>query len=183
MDKAGLTSYLEKIDRELKSPTVLCVYGSGALILMDEPGRTSLDLDIASPYSIADYKDLEQAAKSAGLPLNPPEDYQGDHIEWIPALRLCLSAPDPLSMTTLWRGRNLTLTTVSPAQLVASKLIRYDEIDQADILFLCTQARVTHVAVEAAVRKLPPPFDTDSLVLENLANLKVDLKQWEGGDP
>jgi hypothetical protein len=58
-----------------------------------------------------------------------------------------------------------------------------DEIDQADILFLCTPARVTHVAVEAAVRKLPPPFDTDSLVLENLANLKVDLKQWGGGDP
>jgi len=168
MDKAGLISYLKKIDSELKSSATLCVYGSGALILMDEPGRTSLD--------------LEKAAKSAGLPLNPPEDYQGDHIEWIPALRLCLSAPDPLSMATLWRGRKLTLTTVSPPQLVASKLIRYDEIDQADILFLCAQARVTHSAVEAAVRELPPPFHTDSLVLENLANLKVDLKQWGGGE-
>jgi hypothetical protein len=66
---------------------------------------------------------------------------------------------------------------------VASKLIRYDEIDQADILFLCAQARVTHGAVEEAVRKLPPPFNTDSLVLENLANLEVDLKQWGGGEP
>jgi hypothetical protein len=65
----------------------LCLW-ERRFVLMDEPGRTSLALDIASPYSIADYTDLEQAAKIAGLPLNPPEDYQGDHIEWIPALRL-----------------------------------------------------------------------------------------------
>lgn len=46
-------------------------------------------------------------------------------------------------------------------QLVASKLIRYEEIDQADIRYLWTQSRIAFQAVEAAVRELPPPFDTD----------------------
>jgi hypothetical protein len=53
MDKKELVSYLEKIDQALQHPSSLCVYGSAAFILLDEPDRTSLDIDIAGPYSQA----------------------------------------------------------------------------------------------------------------------------------
>lgn len=178
VDKAKLVVYLERIDRELKHPATLCVYGSAAYILLDEPDRTSLDVDIAAPYSNADYADFSRAAAAAGLPVNPDEHYAGEHIEWIAGLRLCLPPPSPETDITLWQGRLLTLKTVAIEQLVASKLIRYDEIDQSDIRYLMAQRRMGYGRIEAAARLLPDPFDRDPVVLENLRNLKTDMEMW-----
>ena len=181
MNKAELLSYLSRLDTALRHPTTLCVYGSAAWILLDEPDRTSLDIDVAAPYSTADFADLQRAAKTAGLPVNPEPHYQGDHLEWITALRLCLPKPATETEIMLWQGTRLTVKTVAIPQLVASKLIRYDEIDQADVQYLCSQTNMEFPAVEAAVRLLPPPFDQDAVVLENLQNLKADLKIWRAG--
>jgi hypothetical protein len=81
----------------------------------------------------------------------------------------------------LWRGRKLTVKTVSPEELIASKLIRYDEIDQSDIQFLCSQRAVDWRRVEAAVQTLPEPFCHDPLIQENLRNLKQDMAMWKEG--
>ena len=179
MDKEKLLSYLKGMDRRLRSPAVLCVYGSGACILLDEPDRTSLDLDVAGPYSQADFADLEQAATAAGLPVNPDEHYRGEHIEWVPALRLCLPRPTLETELILWQGAKLTVKTVSVTQLIASKLIRYDAIDRSDVQYLCVQRRPSFADIEAAVAQLPPPFDRDSVVVDNLENLRTDLALWE----
>ena len=61
---------------------------------------------------------------------------------------------------------------------MASKLIRYDETDQSDVQFLHKLSRFTLDSVDAAVKTLPKPFDSDALVLQNLANLKTDLDTW-----
>jgi hypothetical protein len=180
MDKSELILYLEKIDRALNSDVTLYVLGGAALILLDEPDRTSLDVDVAAPYSEADFGDLEQAALAAGLPVNPSEHTSSEHIEWIAPLRLCLPKPDPDTDMTLWQGGKLTVKTVCLPGLIASKLIRYDEIDQADILYLCSSRTVEHSDVEAAVRTLPPAFRKDPVVLDNLENLKVDMGLWKG---
>jgi hypothetical protein len=63
-------------------------------------------------------------------------------------------------------------------QLIASKLIRYDEIDRSDIQYLCHQIPVRIDAVEAAVGDLPEAFREDALVRENLANFKIDASLW-----
>lgn len=180
MNKAELLAHLARLDRELQQPTTLCVYGSAALILLDEPDRTSVDMDVAAPYSQADFADLQRAAEAAGLPVNPDEHYEGDHIEWITALRLCLPKPTPETDLMLWQGVRLILKTVAIPELIASKLIRYDEIDQSDIQYLCAQTKVDYPAIEAAVRRLPPPFANDAIVLENLRNLQADLEVWRG---
>ncbi|MFM8715977.1 MAG: hypothetical protein ACKOF3_04215, partial [Spartobacteria bacterium] len=85
MNKAELLGYLEKIDGELKSPAILHIYGSAAFMLLDEPDRTSLDIDVAAPYSDVDESELRRAAELAGIPLNPADDYTSDHLEWISA--------------------------------------------------------------------------------------------------
>jgi hypothetical protein len=64
--------------------------------------------------------------------------------------------------------------------LIASKLIRYDELDQSDIQFLCAQQTVAWQRVAEAVRSLPPPFNEDAVVHENLANLQRDMALWRG---
>ena len=75
VNKVELTAYLEKIDTELKSLATIYIYGSAAYILLDEPERTSLDIDVAAPYSNADYGDFRRAALASGLPVNPDEHY------------------------------------------------------------------------------------------------------------
>jgi hypothetical protein len=183
MNKQELLGHLERLDAALVSEAALCVYGSGAFILLDEPDRTSLDFDVAGPYSRVDFADFKRAAQEAGLPVNPDEHTQTDHIEWVSAARLCLPKPDPATEIVLWQGRKLCIRTVPLPQLVASKLIRYDSIDQGDIQYLCACGRVDFSEVKDAVQQLPSPFNRDSMVLENLENLKQDLPQWRKGSP
>jgi hypothetical protein len=179
MDKKELVSYLEKIDQALQHPSSLCVYGSAAFILLDEPDRTSLDIDIAGPYSQVDMGELRRASEAAGLPFNPEEPSQNNHVEWVSGLRLCLAVPQPDSEVLLWRGRFLTVTTVSIPDLIASKLIRYDEVDQSDVQYLIVQRPVSYKDIQTAVRRLPPPFGRDTLLLENLELLKQDIDLWK----
>ncbi len=182
MNKSELMAYLEGIDGGLKQPAMLYIYGSAVCILLDEPDRTSLDIDVAGPYSNAAYADLAQAAERAGIPVNPDEQTSSNHIEWIQALRLCLPKPSAESGMILWQGEKLTIKTASVPELVASKLIRYDEIDQGDIQYLCSQSPISFSDAESAVRRLPPPFHADALVLENLENLRNDLQIWRAGE-
>ena len=178
MNKSELVSYLERMDRALERPATLYIYGSAACILLDEPDRTSLDIDVAGPYSQADEADVRQAAEVAGVPVNPGDDYDGDHIEWIGPLRLCLQPPVAGCEVPLWQGAKLRLQTGPVADLVASKLIRYDEIDRSDVQYLVTQSQPAFSDVEAAAKRLPAPFARDPLVLDNLENLRADMEMW-----
>ena len=178
MNKSELIRYLERIDGALRKPATLYVYGSAAFILLDEPDRSSLDVDVAGPYSQVDEADVRQAAESAGLPVNPGEGYDGDHIEWVGPLRLCLRPPSPDAGMTLWQGSRLRIQTGSAADLVASKLIRYDEIDRSDVQYLVSQSGLSFADIEAAAGRLPAPFASDPVVRENLENLRSDIEMW-----
>lgn len=182
MDKQQLLEYLEKLDTALDQPAMLYIYGSAVCILLDEPDRTSLGIDVAGPYSDANYAELVRAASLAGIPVNPPGDAAINHIEWIQALRLCLPVPAPERSMLLWQGTQLTVKCGSPADLIASKLIRYDEIDQGDIQYLLSQTRISFEDVVEAVKRLPTPFSTDGLVLENLENYRADILLWKGNN-
>ena len=183
MNKSELIAYLERIDEELKKTAMLYLYGSAVCILLDEPDRTSLDIDVAAPYSDADYGDLAQAAHAAGIPINPEGETSSNHIEWIQALRLCLPKPSVGNSIVLWQGEKLTIQSAPVAELMVSKLIRYDEIDQGDLQYLYSQSPVPFSDIESAAKRLPPPFNTDALILENLENLKNDLEMWKGAHP
>lgn len=180
MNKSQLVTYLEHIDARLHNEAMLYIYGSAAFILLDEPERTSLDIDVAAPYCRLDERAFRDAASNAGLPVNPDLDTANDHIEWISSLRLCLPKPSADSDIVLWRGYNLTVTTGAIPALIASKLIRYDAVDRSDVQYLLSQHPVALTDVALAVRALPPPFNQDAVVLDNLENLRSDMAAWIG---
>ena len=182
MDKTRLLHYLSLIDLNLDSQTELVLYGSAAFILLDEDNRTSLDIDIAAPYSTVSYETFCNAAAAAGLCVNPEEITENDHIEWVSSLRLCLARPVPETEILLWQGQHLTVKTVAPEDLVASKLIRYDAIDASDVRFLVTQMKLSVDDIVDAVERLPKAFRNDVVVHENLKNLSEDMKLWLSQD-
>jgi hypothetical protein len=64
----------------LQADTRLVVYGRAAFLLLGQQERTSLDIDVAGPYSQADYADLQQACRAAGLPVNSDDLPAGEHM-------------------------------------------------------------------------------------------------------
>src|SRR5207244_4201235 len=137
-----LREHLARLDAALAEPARLCVYGSAPLMLLGEEDRFSVDVDVAGPYSTVNERELAAAGQNIGLPVNPPEGYAGDHIEWVGPGRLCLAAPSAETAVVLWQGSKLTIFSLPPADLIASRLIRYDPTDQADIQFLLINSRV-----------------------------------------
>ena len=181
MNATTLREHLARLDDALGEPARLCIYRSAALMLMGEEDRFSVDIDIAGPYSTVNERALAAAGRQIGLPVNPPEDFPADHLEWVGPTRLCLAAPSAENAVVLWQGSRLTLFTLPPADLVASRLIRYDPTDQADIQFLLIHSRVRFEEIAQAVDRLPVPFRDDALVRENLNNLRRDLQRWSYG--
>jgi len=178
MNKQEIVEYFTRLDDALTEKTTLHVYGSAVVILLDAPDRTSLDIDVAGAYSLANHGELACASQTAGLPVNPDAFYNGNHLEWVGPLRLCL--PPVLTSMTLWQGKRLTVQTSAIPDLVASKLIRYDEADRADIQYLFAQLPFSWESVAESVTRLPAPFSTDALILENLDALKTDMQLWGG---
>lgn len=178
MNSTSLREHLARLDAALSEPARLCVYGSAALMLMGEEDRFSVDVDIAGPYSTANERALAVAAQQIGLPVNPPEDFSGDHIEWVGPTRLCLARPAQADTVVLWQGGRLTVFTLPPADLLASRLIRYDPTDQADLQFLLAHCRIRFDDVAAAVDRLPAAFRGAALVRDNLENFRRDLQRW-----
>ncbi|HMP72508.1 MAG TPA: DUF6036 family nucleotidyltransferase [Kiritimatiellia bacterium] len=177
MDKATLQSLFAAIDAKLDSPATLVVYGASAFMLLGEEFRTSIDVDVAAPYCSGDLASLRSAILEAGYPINPPSHIHRDHIEWVEMDRLSLEPPDEQAML-LWKGRHLSVKTVSPPALIASKLIRYDETDQSDIRSLCFRMNIHWEQVRDAVPRLPSTFRHDAIVKENLENLRSDMALW-----
>jgi hypothetical protein len=179
MDKNEIIEYLTKLDDKVSGLQVLYIYGSAVVILLDAPGRTSLDIDVAGPYSSGDQAELERGSQQAGLPVNPPPDYQGCHLEWVGPLRLCLPPPQAgQEGLLLWRGKNVTVRSGNVEDLVASKLIRYDVTDRADVQYLYSRFRFAWESVRESVGRLPHPFRGDAMLLENLSNLETDMRMW-----
>jgi len=179
MNRDDIVRFFAALDEGLTEPSVLYVYGSAVIILLGSPFRTSLDIDVAGPYSSVDEAALARAGEKAGLPVNPDSDYLGNHIEWVGPLRLCLPLPDDDGLT-LWQGKRLVVKSANIPALVASKLIRYDETDRGDVQFLYSQFPFDWESVCRAAKKLPPPFAGDILVRDNLEALANDLQLWRG---
>ena len=177
MNKESIIKFFETIDNILTTDAEICIYGSGAFILFEQDERISLDIDIAAPYSKVNFKDFSNSVMKAGYEINPSFTDK-EHIEWIMESRLCLSKPSPETEVILWSGNKLIVKTVPPADLVASKLIRYDEIDQADIRYLVEYMNVKYKSILEAVTRLPTQFKNDIVLIDNLKNLKEDINVW-----
>lgn len=179
INEQTVREYFSRLDALVGSKTELFVIGGSAVALLGAKIRTTVDVDVAMPYSMMDVAAFAEASEKAGLPVNPAFGYQGAYIELVQPLMLTLPRPkSDETLPVLFQGTNLTVRTGSGADLVASKLYRYSEQDQEDIQFLMLRGGVTLEAVRESVSRLPERFRDDVLVTENLGNLERDAEQW-----
>ena len=178
INEATLAGYFERLDPLVRPGTELFVFGGAAIVLLGARIRTTIDIDVAAPYSRIDMENFREASEKAGLPVNPPPGYQGAYIEIVGQRMLALPVPRDGEATILFRGMNLVVKTSSDSDLAASKLVRYDSTDRSDVEYLAGLGRVTVQSVRDSVQRMGAGLRDDVLVAENMANLESDLAMW-----
>ena len=179
LDGKELSSLLRRIDANLASPATICLIGSGATILLGQPTRQTDDIDVWARASRATLEDLRRAVEASGLGFDPLEAFptlpylQVVHPGivqvpgWNAEKREWLGEPE----REVWTGERLTVTVPPPRVIAASKLVRGDDRDLEDCLWLMAAHGVGAQDIMAAIRGLPR--DARAKAMDNLDILKM----------
>jgi hypothetical protein len=181
LDRDGVLRVLARIDTNLDDEVRLCLIGSGATILLGQPARGTEDLDVWARASRFREEALRRAVRSAGLDYDPSGEFpntpyfQVVHpgIVQVPGYDSATGRWMGQDEEVVWRGERLVVTVPPPEVIVASKLVRGDDRDLEDCLWLMAAKGVDAVAVARAVRGLPRPARDkaeDNLDILNLLN-------------
>ena len=81
------SEYFVRLDALVAPGTVLYVYGGAAVALLGSGIRTTMDVDVAEPYSHFDRTAFAVASAQAGLPVNPGIDHEAAFLELVGAFR------------------------------------------------------------------------------------------------
>jgi|GEM_PF-359211 hypothetical protein len=165
LDRDGVLRVLERIDANLDDDVRLCLIGSGATILLGQPARGTEDLDVWARASRFREEALRRAVRSAGLDYDPRGEFPNTpYFRVVHPGIVQVPGYDPATgrwmgqdEEVVWRGERLVVTVPPPEVIVASKLVRGDDRDLEDCLWLMAARGVDAVAVARAVRGLPRP--------------------------
>ncbi len=116
-------------------PVRLCLIGSAACLFGGMESRTSRDLDVWQPVSDYDRQELREAAEAVGLLYNPRSALEPDrpYLQIVEEGVVEIGSFEPVRVERMGR---LHLIRPPIENLIASKLIRGDARDIADVLFL-----------------------------------------------
>jgi hypothetical protein len=141
LDREEWISHLEKVAEALPPagpPVRLCLVGSAACLLEAMPGRASRDLDVWQPGSDFDRLELKRAVEDVGLLFDPRNTLDPDR----PYVQIVTPGPSQTGDFTpvLWARMGRLHIYLPPwPNLIASKLVRGDERDVEDVLFLAAK--------------------------------------------
>lgn len=177
LDRKELEILLARIDANLAVLGTICLIGSGATILLGQTTRQTDDIDVWAYASRFALDKLKLAVEAAGLGFDPKEELPNIpylqivhpgivHVPgWNAVKREWLGEPE----REVWKGQRLTVTVPPPQILVASKLVRGDDRDLEDCLWLMAAHGVAARDVMKAIRALPP--EPRNTATDNLAIL------------
>jgi len=161
--RQDLKKILDRIDDNLTEPQTICLIGSAASILMGQPDRGTEDIDVWSRASLLKERILRSAVEAAGLLFDPSDDEpELPYVQIIHPGIVQVPGYDPETSRwlgqeaeTVWAGHRLTVTTPPPAAIIASKMIRFEDRDITDSIWLMTARDVDAKTIMRAIRQLP----------------------------
>lgn len=181
MDKNIIMSYIENIDKNLNSKVQLCLIGSVPCILAGAPTRTTGDIDVWMPQSYIENKnDFWQSCLKSDILVVVSgvdqffEESNKPYLQLIDDLSGIVEVGkiESSQCLTLYKGKNLVVNSVPPANIVASKLVRCETQDISDSVFLIKKFRITKQQIENVIKT----FKNDTakeMAIENLVILEV----------
>lgn len=179
MDRKGLIEVFERLDDALAAPATLCVIGASAILGYGHPSRQTDDIDVWRPASEINDRHLSRAASAAGIEIDRGTDHpEGVYVQIIePGV---VQLPDyergvwatGERKITLWTGEKLVVEAPPPAIVAAAKLVRADERDIDDCVYLLRAKGLSMASISHAIAKLNDPVARDA-ASGNITILKV----------
>lgn len=157
-----IENLLTQIDQNLNSNVTICLIGSGATILLGQQSRSTEDLDVWKEASLLS-DEFKTAVQNCGLSYNPTDEYpitpylqvvQPGIVRvpgWNQDTRQWLGESEKI----VWQGKFLKVTTPPAKIIIASKLLRGDDQDEQDCIWLMINHQVEYQEILDVLDLLP----------------------------
>lgn len=135
----------------LREPTRLTVIGSTVSMQMGQPSRMTVDVDVWRRTSEFQLNELKRACQEVGIVFNPKGEIEPDQM-YIQLIEPGIVQAGKFDKTTeIFSAGNLTIDRPPLENIIASKLVRGDEQDYDDIVYLMTAGYVERAALANAM--------------------------------
>lgn len=183
LNKKSILKIFSDIDKNLQEEVVLVAIGSTATIMLDQPKRTTNDIDIWLPASkINNIFNFIKICELIGVKvIMPTEDYDFEEDIKQPYIQLISDESsivvefgqyDRNKLITLYKGNMLTVLSLPPENIIASKLIRCKTTDINDCIFLIKKFRITPEQIKNVTKTFKDKTDSE-IAEENIVIMEV----------
>ena len=165
MNRKALFEVFGRIDDALQSPQTLCVIGASAILGYGHPTRQTDDIDVWRPASQVNDRQMARAAGVAGVAIDHGEELpEGIYLQFIePGIVQLPGYQDGKwatgeSNVRLWTGDHLTVEAPPPSIVAAAKLVRAEERDIDDCVYLIRAKGLSEPAIRRAIARMSDPM-------------------------
>jgi hypothetical protein len=171
MNRQELKIIMQRIDAGIIEQQTICLIGSSASMMMGQQDRATEDIDVWSSASKYREAVLRRAVEDAGLLFDPrDEDIDLPYVQVVHPGIVQVPGFDPETglwfgdkqSELLWAGERLRLTAPPAEAIIASKMLRFEDRDITDSIWLMAARDVDAKAVIRAIRQLPPEKREDA---------------------
>ena len=167
MDWAELEKKLTELGETLEKPVTLTVIGSAVCMSAGQAGRMTADIDVMRTGSVFDLNALKKACASIGIAFDPKgyDEPENAYLQLIDEGIVQIGKYK--ETTTLMTVGNLSVIRPPIENIIASKMVRGDDADFADAMFLIKKYSIAREDVKDVINtfKNKPAKET---ALENL---------------
>jgi len=136
--KRDFLDFFEKVDRELNKKLSITILGGASIVLLDFKDRATHDIDVAPPIDPL----LLEAGNKNGIPIQ----YVGSLVSTVDFAH-CEKA-------IVFEGKFLTVQSISPEELIKSKLERFQKQDPEDIYSIVEKTNYSYESFKALVKEM-----------------------------
>lgn len=179
LSSEDLHRIFEKIGRNLNHPSRLVLIGSSVGMLHGQPSRMTEDVDVWSPSSVMDYADMKEACEKAGVLFDPKDACDGAYLQLVQPGIVQIGNYRKDGEIRISVYGNLEVAHPPVENVVASKLLRAEERDIQDVMFLMKKFAVRKEDVERAIDSFPE--HRAETARENLVYLDIAMEVWDEG--
>lgn len=169
IERDAIEVLLANLGNHLSKPTILCVIGSTASIVMGQSSRQSSEISVWHPYSSFDAGDLKRACEEVGLIYDPKGEVDPDPDA------ICLQIirpgivplPHPFGREAIGQYGSLTLVMPPPDVIAAASLAGGSDTDIEDAVWWVRGRDLTDEQISDAIDRIPSQNSRDA-AKENL---------------
>ena len=179
MDRGDLIEVFGRLDDALAASQTLCMIGASAILGFGHPTRQTDEIDVWRPASRIDGCQMARAAEVAGVAVDRGTALpEGVHIRFIDPGVVQLPAFDGGLWATgerkdvLWTGGKLTVEAPPPSIIAAAKLVRAEDRDIDDCVYLVRAKSLSEEVIRRAIGEIADPIAREAAAA-NLALLQV----------